>query len=81
MIDTAPTHTLDAPPSADDVRSYRQDAADSGDSVVVAYVYDGSDRHLVVSPRGTCVVLEGGTSNDAMNPDTAPEAVAEACRA
>ena len=78
----AATHDLDAPPTPDQIRSFQDQAAEQDASVVVAYVLEnGTERQLTVSPRGTCVVLEGNTTNDAFPPDSDLEAVAEACRA
>jgi hypothetical protein len=75
------SETLDHAPSADEIASYREEALQQDDAVAVRYPHDDGPRELVVSPRGTCVVLEDNTSNDALNPDTAPTDVAEACTA
>jgi hypothetical protein len=75
------SETLDHAPSADEIASYREEASQQDDSVAVRYPHDDGARELVVSPRGTCVVLENNTSNDALNPDTATTDVAEACTA
>jgi len=78
----AATHDLDAPPTSDQIRTFREEAADSDESVVVAYVLEeGTKRQLTVSPRGTCVLLEGNTTSDAFPPNTDLEQIAEACRA
>jgi len=75
------SETLDHAPSSEEIESYRKKATEQDESLVVAYPHGDVQRELVVSPRGTCVVLEYNTSNDALNPDTSPDDVAAACTA
>jgi hypothetical protein len=75
------SETLDQAPSADEIASYREEASQQDDAVAVRYPHDDGPRELVVSPRGTCVVLENNTSNDALSPDAPTTDVAEACTA
>lgn len=82
MSDLTPHHELDAPPDAEAISSYRDAAADSGTDVIVRYPNaDGDTRHLVVSPRGTCVILQEQVSRDAYAPQTDASTVAEALQA
>jgi hypothetical protein len=79
-MQTEPTHSLDAAPDADAIDAYRSEADEAGDSIVVAYPSaDGDDRYLVVSPRGTCAVLDDRSiSIDSFNPDIDATEVANA---
>lgn len=72
---------LDHAPSSEEIASYRKKATEQDGSLVIVYPHGEVKRELVVSPRGTCVVLEDNTSNDALNPDTSPDDVAAACTA
>jgi len=81
MPDLKPQHDLDAPPQADAIASYRDEAQEAGADVVVRYPNaDGETRHLVVSPRGTCVVLKENVSRDAFAPQKDAASVADALR-
>lgn len=70
--------SLDAPPSADAVRSYRRQAADAGTAVRVEFPGPEGPHTLVVSPRGTCTVLTDTVSGTPLPPSASEDAVAEA---
>lgn len=82
MPDLTPHHELDAVPDAESIATYREDAQKSDADVIVRYPNaDGETRHLVVSPRGTCVVLKENVSRDAFAPQKDASTIAEALRA
>ena len=82
MPELTADHELDAPPDAAAIAAYRDEAADSDSDVVVRYVNsDDETRHLVVSPRRTCVVLMETVSRDAFAPQKDASTIADALRA
>lgn len=68
---TDATHALDALPSPDDVDAYRAEAKEQDTDVVVEFPTDDGKRELVVSPRGTCVVVGDNVTRNALHPDAA----------
>lgn len=68
---TDATHTLDALPSSSDVDAYRAEAEENGSDIVVAYPVEDETRELVVSPRGTCVIVGDNVTRNALHPDSA----------
>jgi len=74
---TDATHTLDTLPSSSDVDAYRSEAEEHGSDVVVEYPVEDGTRELVVSPRGTCVIVGDNVTRNALHPDAeASEVVA-----
>jgi len=69
------TRTLDAPPDADLITELRDRAHDRGEAVGVIFPADGERKRLVVSPRGTCVLLNE-TREDSFNPSVGVEEIA-----
>ena len=69
--------TLDAAPNAEVIASLRDQAADRGESVGVTFPADGDTKRFVVSPRGTCVLLND-TREDTFNRSVAAEKIAAA---
>lgn len=79
MMEANPDVTLDAPPAVDTIEQYRKEAEERGDSFIAAFPNaEQEQRYLVVSPRGTCVLLDANYSEDTFNPSVSAEAVAEA---
>lgn len=71
---------LESPPDAKLITELRDQASAQDESVEVTFpTADGDTKRFVVSPRGTCVVLED-TREDSFNPSVAPEDVAESLR-
>lgn len=83
MMDQAtPDLVLDAVPDAAIIQQMRQQAQDRGASVIAALeLATGDSYHLVISARGTCVLLQGGTSVETVNASKEPEAVVAALQA
>ncbi len=81
MSDLNPDYILDEMPGAEGIGTFRDKAAETGSSIRVAYqAARGEERVLVVSERGTCVVLEGGVTSHIFNRNEAPAAIADALR-
>jgi len=58
MPDAIEMTDLAAPPDADTITELRDEASSSGASVGVTFpTPDGDRKRFVVSPRGTCVLL------------------------
>jgi hypothetical protein len=72
--------TLDAPPAADRITTARQTAADQHVSVELHFPVGDHSKRLVVSPRGT-VVLLNGVSEDTFHPSTSAQDIAGALSA
>lgn len=80
MVDTKATSSLDEIPSGDTIESLRDEARDGGESAVVTFPEgDGERKRLVVSPRGTCVLLND-VSEDVFNSSVEPHEIAAALR-
>lgn len=58
MPTTVQRYSIDAVPNADQITSYREEAAETEASVEVTFPTSGGTKRLVVSPRGTAVLLE-----------------------
>jgi hypothetical protein len=79
MDDRSPTYTLDAAPDAEAIARFREEAQSDSTDVIARYsTAEGEARDLVVSPRGTCVVLADNISRDAFAPQKDAAVVAEA---
>jgi hypothetical protein len=65
---------LDAPPTADAIESLRTEAHEHAEAVAAALPW-GADTYLVVSPRGTCVLLDDFLKSDSWAPDKSAETV------
>jgi uncharacterized protein with von Willebrand factor type A (vWA) domain len=80
MSTSAESRALDQLPDADLVSSLREEAAAGGESIEVTYPSpDGNQKRLVVSPRGTVVVLTD-VSEATFNRATAAPDIAEELR-
>lgn len=79
MTDEIDFQELEAPPSAEIIAQLREEADDRDESVGVTFPTDGERKRFVVSPRGTCVLLND-VREDTFNRSVDAEAVAEALR-
>ena len=78
MTDAPSMRDLSTPPDADTIASLRDAAADRGESVGVTFpTPDGPRKRFVVSPRGTCVLLND-TREDSFNRSVDPDEIAAA---
>jgi hypothetical protein len=69
---------LDASPDAATIRHLRDQAQDNGASAIATFDVPGEGTYyLVVSERGTCVLLKDGVSVQTFNPSFDDEHVAE----
>lgn len=57
MCDTVQRTSLDAPPTPDQITASRETAADQSVSVELRFPAATDSKRLVVSPRGTVVLL------------------------
>jgi hypothetical protein len=80
MTDSTLLSTLNGPPDASQVATLREQASEEGASVMVTFPA-GTDetKRFVVSPRGTCVVLQD-LREESFNPSVSSEDVAAALR-
>jgi hypothetical protein len=82
MATPDPDHSIDRTPTADDITQYRQEAAERSGSVVAAYPGpEGRQQFLVVSARGTCVVLDQRVSRETFNASVDADDIASALAA
>lgn len=73
---------LDAPPDAATIRHLREQAHDNETSSIATFEVPGKGTYyLVVSARGTCVLLKDGVSVQTLNPSYDDAHVAETLRA
>lgn len=80
MTDTPDMDSLDAPPDADRISALRDTAAAQGEAVGVTFpTSDGTRKRFVVSPRGTCVLLND-TREDSFIPSVEAATIAAALR-
>jgi hypothetical protein len=80
MTSSSPTSSLDSPPDAETIAELRNQASAQGEAAEVTFpTANGDTKRFVVSPRGTCVVLQN-TREDSFNPSVAPEEVAASLR-
>lgn len=78
MTDVDPDYTLDGPPEAEAIASFRDQADEEKRSVIAQYeTDDGELRFVVVSDRGTCVLLNEQISIETFNPDISAEDIAD----
>ncbi|PEN14952.1 hypothetical protein CRI94_01275 [Longibacter salinarum] len=66
---------LDASPTPDGIDQLRTEAQEHAEAVAAALPW-GSDTYLVVSPRGTCVLLDDFVTRDSWEPNKSSETVA-----
>ena len=78
MPDLQDLPTLDASPTAAQIAEMREKAAAEGESVQAVLPTDADvPKRLVVSPRGTCVLLQD-TREESFNPSVDAADIAEA---
>ncbi|MFP4227379.1 MAG: hypothetical protein ACLFTE_00970 [Salinivenus sp.] len=77
MTDTIQRKSIDHLPGAHQIASYREEANTTGSSVEVQFPAGDTTKRLVVSPRGT-VVLLNNVSEEAFNRSVSPEDIAAA---
>lgn len=76
MTDDADLRTLDTLPTADTIRTLRKQARERGESVGAKFpAADDTLKRFVVSPRGTCVVLND-TREESFIPSVSAEEIA-----
>jgi hypothetical protein len=76
MTSPSPGSSFDSPPDAEAIADLRNQASAQDESIEVTFsTTDGDTKRLVVSPRGTCVLLQD-TREDSFIPSVAPEDVA-----
>jgi hypothetical protein len=81
MPDSVQHHELDVAPDDSTIASLRADAEADDVSVEVSFpAANGEKKRLVVSPRGT-VVLLNDVSEETFNPSTSAADIADALRA
>lgn len=72
--------TLDKRPDASDITSFRNDAKEQGVSVEASYTTpNGNEKRMVVSPRGTVVILND-VSEATFNQSRSADEIATAIR-
>lgn len=80
MPDTIETTDLDSIPNADTIAELRTRASEKGQSVGVTFPSpEGERKRLVVSPRGTSVLLND-VSEETFNRSVEADAIADALR-
>lgn len=80
MSDTVDRRTLDERPDAADIVSYREEAAEQETSIEVTYpASSGNEKRMVVSPRGTVVILND-VSEETFNQSRSADEIAAAVR-
>lgn len=78
MKDTTDATELDSIPNAETIKELRNEASTSGASVAILFPSsEGTPKHLVVSPRGTCVVLDE-TIDESFNPSVSADEIVSA---
>ncbi len=80
MPNTVDRRTLDQLPDASTIAALREEAADQEVSIEATYPKsDGSQKRMVVSPRGTVVILND-VSKDTFNRSQSADDIAAALR-
>lgn len=80
MTDSQHAPALNAAPDANAIADLREKAEDRGESVGVTFpAANGETKRFVVSPRGTCVVLDE-MREDSFNHSVSAENIATALR-
>lgn len=80
MSTSVDQRALDHIPDADTIRSFREEAEQADASIEATYPATGdTQKRLVVSPRGTVVVLNN-VSEDTFNGSVDADEIAEALR-
>ncbi|MFO8098632.1 MAG: hypothetical protein R6T83_03305 [Salinibacter sp.] len=77
MTDTVYRISIDRPPRADQIAAYREEANDRQGTLEVTFPVGEITKRLVVSPRGT-VVLLNDVSEETFNRSESPETIAAA---
>jgi len=77
MPDSVDRNTLDASPTADHIADYRERANSEEKTIEVAFPAGEDTKRLVVSPRGTIVLLNN-VSEETFNRSVSAEEVAAA---
>jgi hypothetical protein len=82
MEETTPDLVLEAPPEAPIIGQLREQAQQSGASMIATFeVRPREPYYLVVSDRGTCVLLSDGVTVETFNRDLDDAEVADGLRA
>lgn len=78
MTDAIDFRDLTSPPDADTIADLRDEASSRGESLGVTFpTANGARKRFVVSPRGTCVLLND-TREDTFNRSVDADEIAEA---
>lgn len=77
MPERVQRHILDAPPDASQISAYRDEADAEDISIEVTYPAEDAEKRVVVSPRGT-VVLLNDVSETTFNQSESAEEIAAA---
>lgn len=81
MADDIEMRDLPAPPDADTIANLREQASSRGESIGVSFpASDDTRKRFVVSPRGTCVLLND-TREDTFNRSVEAAEIASALQA
>jgi hypothetical protein len=79
MTNVDPDFTLDGPPEAKAITSFREQADQESRSIVARYENEaGEPRFVVISDRGTCVLLDDHVSMETFNQNVEAADIAEA---
>lgn len=76
MDKVTPDLVLDAPPEAATIRQLREQAQEQASSFITVFEPPSGSHLLVVSDRGTCVLLKDGTSVQTWNREVDEETIA-----
>ena len=80
MTDTVDRRTLDETPDESTIATLRDEAAAQGESIEATYPsVDGAQKRMVVSPRGTVVILND-TSDATFNRSASAADIAASLR-
>lgn len=80
MPESIDMHTLDEVPDTEAIATLREQAETKDEAVGVTFpTSDGTQKRLVVSPRGTCVLLTD-VSEETFNQSLSAAEVAEALK-
>lgn len=78
MTDSVQRTTLDAPPTPEEIQDGRETAANQDTSVELRFPTEAETKRLVVSPRGTVVLLNDAVSEETFPPSESAEAITTA---
>lgn len=80
MPESIEMNDLEEAPDAETITSLREQAEERDEAIGVTFpTADGQEKRLVVSPRGTCVLLND-VSEDTFNHSLSAAEIAEALR-